>query len=61
MIPNICTLSQVNNGFNISYDYKSIIYHMIKMDKKDHIIQVDIISNKMTVRKPYHRDYDGIQ
>ena len=34
MIPNICNLSQVNNGFNISHDYKSIIHNMIRMDKK---------------------------
>ena len=35
---------------------------MIRMDKKiDHIIQLDIISHKMTVRGPYHRDYHGIQ
>ena len=62
MIPNICNLSQVNNGFNISHDYKSIIHHMIRMAKKiDHIIQLDIISHKMIVRRPYHRDYHGIQ
>ena len=35
MIPNICTLSQVHNGFNISHDYKSIIHHMIRMDKEN--------------------------
>ena len=33
MIPNICTLSQVNNGFNISYDYNLIIYHIITTDQ----------------------------
>ena len=32
MIPNICTLSPVNNGFNKSYDYNLIIYHVITTD-----------------------------
>ena len=32
MIPNICTILPVNNGFNKSYDYNLIIYHVITTD-----------------------------